>query len=293
MELNQIYFGDALELVKEIPDNSVDLVVTDPPYFINYQNNDWDKGNFEEFTNQWVKECVRVLKPTGSTWSFMGYENLFTRKGIPKGFINILEDYGNVNYKNMLVWCRSKGRGSSKHLKSLREDVIHFSKSDKYIWNPLKMLREVIVPYMKDGKARGWFIDPETGLRQRFTGLGNVMMFSAPQHNGVSEKQFHPSQKPLLLLETLIGISSNENDLVFDPFIGSGSTAIACKLMNRNFIGFENNKEYFEYAQNRISTFRKEQYPGFNLKTDNEIKEYMNTLSKKDQQFIKANIAKG
>jgi len=291
VELNKIVFEDCITGMKKIPDESVDLVCTDPPYLISYANLRWDKGNFLEFTDKWVKECVRILKPTGTMWSFMGYENLFTRKAVPKGFINILEDYGNVNYKNMLVWCHSKGRGSSKALKSLREDCIHFTKSDKYTWNPLKIAREVIAPYVKDGKPRGWFVD-ETGRRTRFTGLGNVMIFSAPQHNGIAEKQFHPSQKPVLLLEYLIGISSEEGDLVLDPFIGSGSTAIACKLMGRDFIGFENNKEYFDYAINRIDTFKKEQYPGFNLKTDKEIEKYMQELSKKDRQYIEANISK-
>ena len=291
LELNKIFFEDCIVGMSKISNNSIDLVVTDPPYFINYQSNNWDKGNFEEFTTKWVSECVRVLKKTGTMWSFMGYENLFIKKGIPKGFINILEDYGKVNYKNMLVWTHSKGRGSSKALKSLREDCIHFTKSNDYIWKPLKMMREVIAPYVKDGKPRGWFID-ETGRRSRFTGLGNVMIFSAPQHNGIAEKQFHPSQKPIILLEYLIGLSSNENDVILDPFIGSGSTIIACKLMNRNFIRFENNEKYFNYAKNRIDTFKKEQYPGFNLKTDKEIKEYMNVLTNKQKKYIDLNIAK-
>jgi DNA modification methylase len=291
MELDTIIFQDCLVGMKEMADESIDLVCTDPPFFIGYQNQDWDKGNFQEFTNAWVKECVRLLKPTGTMWSFMGYENLFTRKGIPKGFINILEDYGNVNYKNMLIWAHSKGRGSSKALKSLREDCINFTKTDKYTWNPLKMLREVIAPYVKDGKPRGWFID-ESGLRKRFTGLGNVMIFSAPQHNGIAEKQFHPSQKPVILLQRLIGLSSNEGDIVLDPFMGSGSTAIACKLMGRHFVGFENNEKYFDYAQKRIADFKREQYPGFNLKVDKEIKEYMDKLSKKEIKYIEGNIAK-
>lgn len=288
-EINHIYKEECVSALKKMPDECVDAVVVDPPYLINYK--DWDKGNFEEFTNIWVKECVRLLKPTGTMWSFMAYEKLFTHKNNPKGFINILEDYGIVHLKNMLVWCHSKGRGSSKSLKSLREDVIMFTKTKDYTWHPLKMLREVIAPYIKDGKPRGWFINPENGMRQRFTGLGNVMMFPAPQHNGIAEKQFHPSQKPILLLETLIGVSSSENDIILDPFMGSGSMAIAAKLMNRNFIGFENNQEYFDYAQNRINSFKKEQYPGFNLKTDKEILSYMDSLSKKERAYIKSNVS--
>lgn len=292
MDLNKVHFEDCVSGMSKLPDESIDLVCVDPPYCISYANLDWDKSGFLDFTNLWVKECIRLLKSTGTMWSFMAYEKLFAHKNNSKGFINILEDYGNVNLKNMLVWAHSKGRGSSKSLKSLREDVIHFTKTENYTWNPLKMVREVIAPYVKDGKPRGWFINPESGMRQRFTGLGNVMMFPAPQHNGIAETQFHPSQKPILLLEYLIGISSNENDIILDPFIGSGSTAIACKLMSRNFIGFENKKEYFDYAINRITSFKKENYPGFNLKTDQEISLYMDSLNKKDRKYIEVNIGK-
>jgi len=244
-----LYNDNALQKIKDIPDNTIDLVLVDPPYLIDYKN--WDSAifqgseSFNTFTEDWVKECFRVLKPNGSFWSFMGYQNIFP-------FFQILEKYGTVHYENWVVWARQKGRGSSKHLKSVREDIIHVTKSKKdFIWNNIKMLREVIVPYVKDGKPRGWFLD-ENGKRVRWTGLGNVWVYSAPQWNGVVDKQVHPSQKPTMMLERMILLSSNEGDVVLDPFMGSGSTGVACVRTDRNFIGIEQDKKFFEIAQKRI-----------------------------------------
>lgn len=269
---NTVYFGDSFELLKQIPDNSIPLVLVDPPYKIGYDSkNKWDSGEFIDFTTKWVKECFRVLTPTGTMWSFMGYENLFTHKGCNKGFINILEEYGNVHLENMTVWARQKGRGSSKHLKSQREDLIHSTKSDKFIWNNLKVLREVIAPYVKDGRPRGWFLD-SSGKRVRWTGLGNVWCYSSPQFNGKVEKQWHPAQKPIMMLERLIRLSSNEGDLVLDPFSGSGSVALACKLSGRKFLSFENNQEYFNKSVQRLENFNSDNYVEYNKTLDLNIK---------------------
>lgn len=119
LELNKIFLGDSLELMKEIEDGKIDLVVTDPPYRIGYA--DWDRGEFKEFTERWVKEIFRVLKPDGTLWSFMGVERIFD-------FVPILGRYGKVHLENWVVWARQKGRSSSKHFKSAREDIFHITK---------------------------------------------------------------------------------------------------------------------------------------------------------------------
>lgn len=218
----------------------------------------------------------------------MAKDNLFAHKYCEKGLVNILQEYGEVNLNNWCVWMRQKGRGSSKHLKSQREEIIHFTKSKNYTWNNLKMLREVVTPYVKDGRPRGWFLD-ENGMRKRWTGLGNVFVYSAPQWNGIVEKQWHESQKPILLLERLIRLSSNENDIVLDLFSGSGSVSIASKLSKRNFIAFEKDKEYYDKSIERLTNFNFLNYTGYNDKTDKEIEEYMNKLNNKkiiDSKFV-------
>lgn len=251
--LNKIYNEDfILFSLNNIPSESIDLIVTDPPYLINYK--EWDNKEFE-WHNEWLKECYRILKPGGTIWSFMAFTDKSGKENISAKFIELLNKYFIVDLRNTVVWARQKGRGSSKHLKSQREDIYYAYKDGaKPTWNNLKMLREVICPYVKDGKPRGWFLD-ENGKRVRWTGLGNVWTYNAPQWNSKTEKQLHPAQKPILLIERLIRLSSNEENIVLDPFIGSGTTALAAILANRKFIGTELNKEYYDIANKRISEF--------------------------------------
>jgi site-specific DNA-methyltransferase (adenine-specific) len=241
--LNTIQNADCFNIFPQIPNDSIDLIVVDPPYGINYK--EWDKfDNFTNFTEVWVRECFRVLKPAGTLWSFMGYGSIFS-------FVPILERYGNVHLENWVVWARQKGRGSSKHLKSQREDIFHVTKSNKFTWNNLKVLREVVCPYTKDGKPRGWFLD-ENGKRVRWTGLGNVWVYSAPFWGSKDDKQIHPTQKPLLLIERLVLLSSNEGDVVLDPFSGSGTTAVVCKRLKRNFICIEKDGKHYSSSIERM-----------------------------------------
>ncbi|MCK9541104.1 MAG: site-specific DNA-methyltransferase [Novosphingobium sp.] len=259
---------DFLKKSGEIEDNSIPLILTDPPYLIGYKH--WDKQDLD-FMFKWVDICISKLRDTGSMWVFMAKDNLFTHKNCPMGLVNILQEYGTVHLENWTAWARQKGRGASKHLKSQREEIIHFTKHPtKYTWNPLKTLREVVTPYVKDGRPRGWFLDSD-GMRKRWTGLGNVWVYSAPQWNGIVEKQWHPAQKPIMILERLIRLSSNEGDLVLDPFSGSFSTAIACLLAKRDFIGYEINEEYYLKGMERINSFDCTKYKGYNDKTDKEI----------------------
>lgn len=232
---------DCLSGLEELEDNSVDLFIIDPPYLINYAV--WDKPDFV-FLRNWVDLCVRKLKNTGTMWVFMDKEMLFTHKKCELGLVNLLQEYGNVNMHNWVTWVRSKGRSSSKHLKSMREEIIHFTKSSIYTWNNLKMIREVIAPYMENGRPRGWFIR-EDGKRVRWTGLGDFMVYSSPSFKSILDKQRHSAQKPYLLIERLLLISSNPKDFIVDPFAGSMVTAIASKIHDRVYLGFEKDKNIY------------------------------------------------
>jgi len=245
--INKIICGDCLKIMKKMPDESIDLILTDPPYKIGYK--DWDKGPFLEFTERWLTESFRLLKKNGTMWSFMGYEHFLE-------FIPLLKKYGIVHLENWVVWARQKGRCSSKHLKSQREDIFHITKSKDFIWNNLKVLRKVICPYTKNGEPRGWFVN-EKGERVRWTGLGNVWVYTAPFWKWKKDKMVHPAQKPLMLMERLVLLSSKENDLVLDPFLGSGTTAIVCEKLKRRYIGIEINKEYCKIARDRINNIER------------------------------------
>ena len=238
--LNKIIQGDCLEVMKEIEDKSIDMILVDPPYGINYK--EWDKfDDFIKFSEQWVKECFRILKPTGSFYSFMDWSNV-------SEFKLMLDNYGEI--RNWITWERTKGRGSSKNYKSMKEEILYYTKSNSFIWNEKKMLKKHIAPYYKNGKPRGWFTD-EDGIKCRWTGLGNVWHYTVPFWS-MPEYVKHPSQKPEMMYERMILSSTNDGDIILDPFAGSGTTAIACINTKRNYILIEKEKEYYDIILKRI-----------------------------------------
>jgi site-specific DNA-methyltransferase (adenine-specific) len=244
--INKVIQGDCREVMKDIPDKSVDMILVDPPYGINYK--EWDKfENFIEFTESWVKECFRVLKDDGSFYSFMGWSNVAE-------FKILLDKYGII--KNWITWHRTKGRGSKSNFKSMKEEILFYTKGSNYTWNEQKMLKKHIFPYVKDGKPRGWFTNEE-GEKCRWTGLGNVWFYTVPFWK-MQEWCGHPSQKPVMMMERIILSSSNEGDTILDPFAGSGTTGVACKNLNRNYILIEKEPEYTEIINNRLNGHHKD-----------------------------------
>lgn len=243
---------DCFNVLKNIEDNSIDLIVTDPPYGISFnasnhmENVDWDKmssDEYENFLDRFLSECRRVLKPEGSMWMFYGITMI-------ESVIKSINKSGLYNHwENALVYSRAKGRGSKNKLKSLREEIVFLTKDEKkWTWNPVEYLREVVVPYVKDGKPRGWALDQSTGMRVRWSGLGNSLFFTPPAYNNVAEKQIHSCQKPVLLFTELIMLASKVGDTVMDPFMGSGASGVAAHICDRNYIGVEMEEDMFEKA---------------------------------------------
>lgn len=251
MEINYIN-TDSLEYMKTIEDNSVPLIVTDPPYGINFHgrydpDTDWDKfadKEFEDFLRKWLAEAYRILTPTGTLWMCCAPTTIPT-------LFPVIEEVGFTNHlENWCVLARAKGRGAKNKLKSLREDILHLTKDPKkYTWHNTEYLREVVVPYVVDGKPRGWALDQSTGMRVRWSGAGNVMFYTMPYYLGVGERMIHSCQKPLLLWCNLIMMSSDKEDVIFDPFMGSGSSGIAAMLCDRSYIGCEIDEVMFKKAR--------------------------------------------
>lgn len=134
-------------------------------------------------------------------------------------------------------------------MKSVCEEVLHITKSENFTWNKLEYLREVVAPYIKNGKPRGWALDQTTGMRVRWSGVGNALFFSNPFFQNKFEKQIHSTQKPFLLWTMLMMISSNPGDIVFDPFAGSASSGVAAEINKREYIGCELDKDMYEKAK--------------------------------------------
>lgn len=122
----------------------------------------------------------------------------------------------------------------------------------------VEYLREVVIPYVKDGKPRGWFLDQNDGIRKRWSGVGNVLCFTSPFFKNRFEPQIHSTQKPFLLFTELIMLSSNPGDLVFDPFAGSGCSGVAANCCGRDWIGCEIDPDMYAKANNWIHNYNKE-----------------------------------
>jgi site-specific DNA-methyltransferase (adenine-specific) len=190
-----LYNEDCFDILKKIPDNSISLVVSDPPYAISMQNShiskknqDWDKftsKEFIDFITKWLNEVYRVLIPNGTCWFFYGFTRI-------KEILTAIENTQFINHlENHLCYARSKGRAASNKLKSLREECAMLTKSNKYTWNSEEYLRIVIAPYKeKGGIKRGWDYGPDGKTPLRFSGLGNVIpIFTAFEEVGQTERR--------------------------------------------------------------------------------------------------------
>jgi DNA modification methylase len=208
--INNILWGDALELIKELPDNSVDIIITDPPYGIDKEGIK-NSETLETFYKI-LPECNRVLKPDSFFITF------FSTKRLPELFINNPFRY----FWQFVLYCP---------LSSVRSPIGFSKFMSCYIF---KKGNPKIPKWNKD-----IFVDSPTKMVEPDEGFIN-----------------HPSPKPKKFIAELIKMFSRENDLVLDPFIGSGSTALACKITNRSFVGFEIIEEYCNLAKQRLDSFK-------------------------------------
>jgi len=222
---------DYLEFLNTILTDSVDFICTDPPYEIGFQKNEWDNPNTVDWT-KFASECFRVLKNTGNVIVFQGWSNVSSVR-------HEFEQCG-FKLKNSIVWDRIKGRGAKTNFVSTREDMLWFVKTDKYTFNK---------EYSTIKKKTGGM-----GLKNgsEFRSLSNVWTDISPIVPWSSERVKHPTQKPLQLGERLIRIFSNNDDLVIDPFCGSGTFLVAAKKLNRRFMGTDNNDDYINIANTRL-----------------------------------------
>jgi len=234
MRKTEIIVGDALVEMGKIKSNSVDLIVTDPPYNLgkDYGNNH-DVQGFDEylsFSRNWLRQSHRILKPSGTLYVFMGFR-----------FISYLYDILDrellMFFNSWIVWHYTQGMGKTKGFSPRHDDILMFTKSKEYKFN----LDNVRVPqkYYRDRN------------NMRGANPGDVWEFSHVHYcNG--SRQNHPTQKPEGLIERMILASSDEEDLVVDPFSGSGTTLRVCQQLNRRAIGIEINPDYVAMTKDRL-----------------------------------------
>ena len=261
-QVNVTLNGDFFSSIKKIKDKSVDLLIVDPPYDLdkNFHGNNFKKmgsDKYAEYTDNWINAVKAKLKDTASIYVCCDWKSaIVIGERLQKHFI----------LRNRITWEREKGRGASKNWKNCIEDVFFATVSNEYTFNleAVKVRKKVLAPYKIDGKPKDWEETKEGKFRN--TCPSNVWCDISVPYWSMPENTAHPTQKPEKLIAKLILASSNVNDLVLDPFAGSGTTGVVAKKLNRNFINIEQNKMYCAWAEKRLE----------NAKTDKHIQGYSN-----------------
>lgn len=243
---HEIYIGDCLEVLDNIPDGSCRLIFTDPPYNMGKKfgnNHDkWETSeHYKNWCIKWIEKCIKKLTPDGSIM-IMGHPR-YSAYLIP--FLD-----NNLVYTNQIIYYYTDGIPEKKNFERRYEMIMYYRKNpDSYVFN-LEDVRVPLVRYDKTSNPKGknpndvWQIH-----RVRWNSKERV---SAP--NG---KILHPSQKPIRLMRRIILATTNKDDFVLDPFLGTGTTSVAAKELGRKSIGIELNPEYAEISKNRLDQTKK------------------------------------
>lgn len=242
--INKIHLGDCLELFKNIPDNSVDVTFADPPFnlkknYISYG----DSLEFQEYLDwceKWIFEMVRVTKPTGSIFLH----------NIPK-WLTYYATYLNkfANFKHWISWDAPTAP-MGKSLQPAHYGILFYTKEVKGT-----KIHELRYPHKRDRK-QGFLLKDYGGKKDKLHPFGPLVSdvwtdIHRIKHN--KKRDPHPCQLPIHLMDRLILMTTDENDIILDPFSGTGTTAIAAKRLGRKYIGFELDEHYVEISLNKLA----------------------------------------
>lgn len=244
LPINQILYGDCLELFKSMPNDSVDCIFADPPFNLNKKyNSHVDKlldTEYLEWCSLWIDECLRVLKDSG----FIFLHN------IPKW----LTFYANfLNYKavfrHWISWDAMTAP-MGKTLQPAHYGILFYSKT-----NDRSKFKEIRYPHKRDRK--GVLIKDYGGKKNILHPFGPLCSDVWTDIHRIRHSKYrdeHPCQLPIHLLERIILMGTEEKDIILDPFMGTGTTALAAKRLGRNFIGFEKDEKYCEISNKKINS---------------------------------------
>lgn len=245
---NQVIWGDSFEVLPLLPPRSMDLIVVDPPYNLRkeYAGQTFSKlkaQRYAEYTQAWLQLVVPLLKEGGSLYLCCDWES-----GLTVG--PLLGQY--LKIRNRITWQREKGRGANRNWKNGLEDIWFATQGEEYTFNleAVKCRRRVLAPYRHQGLPKDW--QETEGGRYRDTCPSNLWDDITVPFWSMAENTAHPTQKPEKLLAKLILASSNPGDLVFDPFLGSGTTCVVAKKLGRRYLGIEKSSQYCLWAQERL-----------------------------------------
>ena len=292
---NRLLLGDCLEKMNEIADSSVDLIYLDPPFFTERKHklknrqrtkefsfdDIWkQESSYAEFLHQRILKMRELLKDTGSI--FVHCDKMANH--IVRG---VLDDvFGSEFFQSEIIWQYKRWSNAKKGLLPSHQNIYFYSKTSDFSFNKIFMpyseatnLDQILQRRTRDKHNKSIYARDEEGNIQQADAKQGVPLsdvWDIPYLNPkAKERVGYPTQKPLLLLERIIELVTNENDLVLDPFCGSGTTCVAASLTNRKYIGIDQSEDAIQLSQSRL---------------DNPIKTESHLLKKGRKAFENANV---
>lgn len=245
---NKIIIGDTFSVLPHLPTEYADLVIVDPPYNLakNYHGKSFYRtsdSEYADYTRRWLDALLPLLKNRASIYVCCDWQSSLI-------IGNVLSE--KLIVRNRITWQREKGRGAYANWKNCLEDIWFATVSEEYTFNAdaVKMRKRVIAPYTQDGKPKDWEKTDDGNFRDTYA--SNFWADISIPYWSMSENTAHPTQKSEKLLAKLILASSNEGDIVLDPFNGSGSTSVTAKKLRRNYTGIEQNPLYCAWCESRL-----------------------------------------
>lgn len=246
---NRTIHGNALSLLPYLPEQMADLIIVDPPYnlsknFNGFQFKATTDSQYLEYLRSWFPQLCKLLKPNGSLYLCGDWKSTSALQ-------QVMEE--NLTVMNRITWQREKGRGASRNWKNGMEDI-WYGVLDKYNYyfdlESVKQKRRVLAPYREKGVPKDWE-EGEEG-KFRLTCPSNFWDDITVPYWSMPENTDHPTQKPEKLIAKLILASCPPDGLVFDPFLGSGTTSVVAKKLGRQYLGVEMNEEYCLWTEKRL-----------------------------------------
>lgn len=241
---------DLFDVLNYLPDRFVDLLFVDPPYNLDKQfnGNRFSRTSLDEYqvwVDKWLSQLVRLLKPTASVYICADWLSSTSVHLVAAKYFKI---------RNRITWEREKGRGALRNWKNCSEDIWFCTVSGDYTFNvdAVKMKRRVLAPYtLQNGDPKDWEKSEDGNFRLTFpsnfwTDL-TIPFWSMPENTD------HPTQKPEKLIAKVLLASSDPKDVIFDPFLGSGTTSVVAKKLERHFVGIEIDKVFCCMAEKRLA----------------------------------------
>ncbi len=247
--LNKTLNGDLFSMIDYVPDEFADLIIIDPPYnltkdFNGFKFKSRPQEKFDDYLESWFPKVCKKLKKNGSLYMCGDWRCTSSLQRVIEKELTIL---------NRITWQREKGRGAKNNWKNGMEDIWFAVKNENDYYfdvEAVKMKRQVIAPYKENGNPKDWKQEDEGNFRitypSNFWDDISIPFWSMPENTD------HPTQKPEKLYAKLILASSKKGDVVFDPFLGSGTSSVVAKKLGRNYCGIELNEEYCLLCEKRL-----------------------------------------